>query len=268
MVINIKRAVPVNVAVDGKKLKINTAEDSVSDMLKAEGIVLNDKDKISPAKSDGIEKGMDIKIVRVVEKTVVSAEAIPYTTTNKLDDDIEQGVTKTVQNGQDGEKEISTKVVYEDGVEVSRSKVGETVKKTPVNKIIAIGTLAWFTASRGGGSRKLYYTRQLHMRATAYTSNYSCTGKNPGDYGFGITVTGAAASRASNTLSGWSTVAVDPSVIPLGSKLYVEGYGLAIAEDVGGGVRGNSIDLYFNNNSDINSWGMKYVNVYVLKNVN
>ena len=92
------------------------------------------------------------------------------------------------------------------------------------------------------------YTDSLRMRATAYTADYASTGKGPGDSGFGITASGTVAKRNKGS---YSSVAVDPRVIPLGTKLYVEGYGYAIAEDTGGAIKGNSIDLFFNSSSEV-----------------
>lgn len=61
-----------------------------------------------------------------------------------------------------------------------------------------------------------------------------------------------------------STIAVDPSVIPLGSKVYVDGYGYAIAADTGGAIKGNIIDLYLNTSSECTSWGRRPVNVLIV----
>lgn len=58
---------------------------------------------------------------------------------------------------------------------------------------------------------------------------------------------------------------MDPRVIPYGTKLYVEGYGYAIAEDTGGAIKGNKIDVYFNSAEECSNWGVRYVNVYLLK---
>ncbi|WP_051514764.1 ubiquitin-like domain-containing protein [Fervidicella metallireducens] len=239
MEVFIRRAVPVTVRVDGKELKIYTAEDTVKNMLNQEGIVLNEKDRVSEGLKEPITENMKIVVVRVEEKTITSTEKIAYKIFKKSDSRLEKGTTKILQDGQDGEKLVTMKVVYEDGKEVSKIKIGEAIKKSPINKIVAVGTISWFTPARGG---RVPYTRKLTMKATSYTANYKCTGKRPGDKGFARTATGAIAKR---NPSGWSTVAVDPRVIPLGTKLYVVGYGFAIAQDTGGAVKGNIIDLYF-----------------------
>lgn len=263
MEIVIKRAVPVTVKADNSTLVIQTAEDTVKDMLEAEDIDLGELDKVSCGVEEGIASGMEITITRVAEQYVTTTEAVEYGLVKKKDSSLEQGTSKILQEGQQGEKEITTKIVYEDGKEVSSEVVNEVVTKKPVDRIVAVGTLRYFTASRGGSSTKVYYTRSIRMKATSYTSNYACTGKNPGDRGFGITATGTVARR---NPSGYSTVAVDPDVIPLGTKLYVEGYGYAIAEDVGGAVNGNIIDLYFEpNEMGKGLWSTHYVNVYILK---
>lgn len=86
------------------------------------------------------------------------------------------------------------------------------------------------------------------MQATAYT-------------GGTFTATG---SRPVRNPDGISTIAVDPSVIPLGSKVYVDGYGVAIAADTGGAIKGNIIDLYFNSEAECISWGRRDVSVTIL----
>ena len=152
-----------------------------------------------------------------------------------------------------------TRVVYENGKEISRKLIGETIKKQPVQKIVAMGALSVYTPSRGV---KVPYTSSIRMRSTAYTANYADTGKDPGDAYFGITASGTVAKRNEGN---YSSVAVDPRVIPLGTRLYVEGYGYAVAEDTGGAIKGNRIDLFFDSSSEVDSWGVKWINVYVVK---
>lgn len=258
--ISIKKAVDVVVKVDGRQLKIKSAEDNVGDMLKAEKIQVGDDDKISPLKDAELAKNLNVTIVRVDSVLVNQYADIDFQVVTKQDDNMEKGVQKVVTEGKKGQKEFSFKVIYEDGKEVSRKLISELITQNPIDRIISVGTLGVINdPSRGG---KIYYTSSVGVRATAYSSDFNSTGKNPGDYGFGITATG---TRARRSVGGYSSVAVDPNVIPLGTKLYIPGYGCAIAEDTGRGIKGNAIDVYFDSESQALSWGMKWLTVYILK---
>lgn len=94
------------------------------------------------------------------------------------------------------------------------------------------------------------------MEATAYCSCYKCTGKHPGDPGYGITKSGVRVKPG--------IVAVDPKVIPLGTKLWIEGCGNAVAADIGWGIKGNRIDIYMDRHNDASEFGRKMVRVKVL----
>ncbi|MCX7884048.1 MAG: ubiquitin-like domain-containing protein [Caloramator sp.] len=261
MKISIKRAVPITVRYDGKVEKVYTAFDTVNEVLKSKGIALNEKDKVVPTLSSKIIKDLDIKVTRVKEEIIATTLQIPFKTIKRNDNNLAKGTVKVLQEGTSGEKIVTTKVVYEDGIEVSRFKAGEKVRKKPINKVVAVGTLSWFIPSRGGD--RVYYTRKLVMKATSYTADFASTGKRPGDSGFGITSSG---TRAKRNPDGYSTVAVDPRVIPLGTRLYVEGYGFAIAEDTGGAVKGKIIDLYFHPGTrEYRNWSTKYVDVYIVR---
>ncbi|EPY2307649.1 3D domain-containing protein [Clostridium sporogenes] len=103
------------------------------------------------------------------------------------------------------------------------------------------------TLSRGE-SNSTSYSKVMVMEATAYA-------------GDGITASGNGTSRNPN---GYSTIAVDPRVISIGTRVYVEGYGYAIAHDTGGAIKGNRIDLFMNSEAECNSWGRRTVKVYVI----
>jgi 3D (Asp-Asp-Asp) domain-containing protein len=93
---------------------------------------------------------------------------------------------------------------------------------------------------------------------TAYTAGPESTGKQPGDPGYGITASGT-------TVMDGRTIAVDPEQIPLGSKVYIEGIGFRVAEDTGGAIKGNRIDVYMSNLDEAIHFGVKKgVKVYVL----
>lgn len=101
-------------------------------------------------------------------------------------------------------------------------------------------------------------TQVLTSTLTAYTSGYESTGKTPGDPDYGITATGSKVKEG-------ETIAVDPSIIPMGSTVYIEGVGVRKAEDTGGAIKGTRIDVYMNNLDQAVTFGVKRnVKVYVL----
>ncbi|AOZ77520.1 3D domain-containing protein [Clostridium pasteurianum] len=249
--IYIKRAVGLELLVDGKNLKIKSGEKSVEDVLKAEDIKLNDLDKVNPSKDEEIKSGMKVVVTRVSMKQVKEEKPIDFETVTQKDSTMGSDEKQVVQQGTAGSKEVTTNITYEDGKEVARNIVSEVVKSEPVKAIVKVGTLGIVNANRGGGGR-VVYKNKISANATAYTA----------DLNFGITVSG---TRVKRNVNGYSSIAVDPRVIPLGSKLYVPGYGYGIAEDTGGAIKGNRIDLFFTSESECVNWGVRGVDVYILK---
>lgn len=252
-IINIKRAVEVEMVVANKTIVIKTAEDTIKDMIKseneelrAEGIEFNEEiDEITPSLDTEISDNLTIQLVKVEITNEVATEDINYETVVEEDENLDINNEDIRQAGEAGQKEITYKVVKKDGKEVSREVVQSKVVKEPVNEIIAQGTRRVF-ASRDGN---MEYKDLIYCESTAYA-------------GDGITATGTVPSY---NPGGISTIAVDPRVIPLGSLVYVEGYGKAIASDTGGLIRGNIIDVFLNSELECRSWGRKYnVPVYIL----
>lgn len=122
-------------------------------------------------------------------------------------------------------------------------------RNAPVQTISSLpDRIAYNLPSRSGTPR---VPTTIEAIVTAYTKN------DPGMDGKGITFTGTKARPG--------IAAVDPAVIPLGSVLYVPGYGYARAEDIGGAIKGNRIDLYFENRSDALKWGRKRMRVEIVQ---
>ena len=253
-IIFIDKAVNVSINVDGKTLSVDSAEGTVKDLLEAEGIMLDEEDRVTPSVDEKLTLGMSIDITRVSRQLLNEVQTIAFETETRNNSDLKQGTEVIVQDGANGERTITTEVVYENGQEVGRRVVEETVSKEPVKKVVDIGTLAVIRPSRGDSGTEYGYNTMLVCTSTAYTSDRGDSGT--------ITATGVSVNRDPN---GYSTVAVDPRVIPLGTKLYIEGYGLAIAADTGGAIIGNKVDVYFNSYEESVNWGRRQVNVYILR---
>lgn len=254
-VISIKKAVSVTLTVGDKELKLKTTENTIEEMLtanyetlKTEGVEVNrDLDEISPALNTKITPDLKIDIVKVEIKNEVKNEEIAFDVVEETDPDLDISVKEVVREGSPGEKEVTYEVVYKNGVEVSRGIKSSKVISEPVNKVVVQGTRK--TVASREEEQSVGYKSVVYVEATAYD-------------GGGITATGTVPVRNSN---GISTVAVDPRVIPLGSLVYVEGYGQAIAADTGGAIRGNIVDVYLNSKEEAINWGRKHnVAVYVL----
>lgn len=251
--IKIKRAVPISILADGKNTYLKSSEDDIQSMFNAEGINLTSEDYVEPSLDTKLCSNMNVKIVRVVTKNEKKNFEIPYNTTLKKDSSLPNTSKYTAVDGENGIKEVTYSVKYADGVEVARAKTGEAITKNPKDKVTVLGTYPVIPVSSDG--TPLPYSKLINCKATAY-------GSLSGSRGNTYTASSMPAVRDTD---GYSTIAVDPSVIPLGTRLFVQNYGFAIAADTGTAIKGNFIDVYFNSRGEINNWAVKYVNVYILK---
>ncbi|HOJ09174.1 MAG TPA: 3D domain-containing protein [Clostridiales bacterium] len=256
----IKRATPVSIYVDGKEEQILTQMNTVKGVLEANQIAFSESDLLEGANiEDTVFPGMKFRIIRIKEDLITEKEAISFKVEKRPSQRMEQGVEKTVRDGKEGVKEYLYRVVYEDGEIKTKELVKESIAMVPIDKVVEYGTIATGTTSRG---EKFRYKKVIDARATAYTASFKDTGKNPDHPYFGITYTGVKVKKG--------IIAVDPKVIPLGSRVYIEGigktpdYGYALAADIGGGVKGNMVDLYMDTQKEADNWGIRKVKVYIL----
>lgn len=260
----IKRAVPVSLTADGETRNLLTWRSTVGELLKEQDIELGELDRMAGlTKYTPIRENLAIRVIRVRVEKVSEFEATPYNVIEVPDHALNEGETRVTQTGIDGENESVFEIIYEDGRPISRTFLEERVVSLPTERIVTYGTVKNFRNSRGDVVR---YTEALDFRATAYTASYEDTGKRPGEFGFGITKSGIRAREG--------VIAVDPRVIPLGTRVYVEvpgpapDYGFAIAADIGSAIRGNLIDLYFDTSQKAIQWGRRNVRVYILNEQN
>ncbi len=142
-----------------------------------------------------------------------------------------------------------------------RSVVSHNIKQpASLKSIETMAALAPVLSSAEGTAASAHHLaveKTYQCMLTAYGPGFESTGKHPGDPAYGITASGRIALPR-------HTVAVDPRLIPLGSLMYIDGIGYRVAEDVGGAIRGQHIDLYFPNDTDAVKFGVKsHVKVFV-----
>lgn len=250
--IEVVRSFPVTIKTSEQTIRLNTVGPTVRDILNDAHIKYDEDDKIIPALSECVAAGQHIEVVDVRSEIVTSRRTLQPEIEYRRDYALEKGVRKVVRKGEYGFTERQEKVVYENGREKKRVFLGERIIKPKVNTIIALGIrpiLRVLVTSRGS----YRYHEVKVMQATAYSPGPESCGKYAKH---GRTYTGKKA--------GFGIVAVDPKVIPLGTKLYVEGYGRAEAADIGSAIKGNRIDLCFETYREAVMFGRKKLNVYIL----
>lgn len=260
MRIKVKRVHKVNLICDGFNVSYLTSAKTYREFLEENHIVLSASDSTSEHPDTVLGADNTLKITRVQKFSGEVSEEIPYITRRYEDPYLEKGKTRLVQKGQNGVKKINCDIVYNNGVEVSRNVKGEYVSQKAVEEIIAVGTATGNLATVGADT--FSYKKVLTCSATAYDLSFQSTGKMPGHPAYGITATGTYAKLG--------TVAVDPRVIPLGTKMYIVStdgsvvYGYCTAEDTGGAIKGNKVDLFYNTTAECMQFGRRSVYVYIL----
>ena len=237
----------VNINYLGENISFKTLASTVSDALKEKNIEVGETQEIS---TDMFGKLGKSNIISITEKPVVLAmaevESVPEVTVEPIQEEKEPVKEENIDRSASVKQ--STTATSRGNV---RTSWGPDVYQKEDGVLEASdGTL-------------IEYEGVMQLEATAYCACYECCGKYPGNKWYGITATGTRAKVG--------TIAVDPRVIPLGTKVYVEGlygaknYGYATAEDTGGAIKGKIIDLYFDTHRETINWGRQQVKVYILK---
>lgn len=245
----------ITLVIDGVNKKIpaqqNASVEAVITAYSKETGITYDYNKA--LKNFKVNNGAIIEISSNRTETIEEIAEVPFETETVTNPELNEGVQNVLVEGVNGEQKTTVKVVYAAGKEVSRETVATEITLAPVKQVVEIGA-----APTVKGIDGVYqFEKELTMTATAYTADYGSTGKHPGDPYFGITASGARARVG--------IVAVDPAVIPLGTELYIDGYGYAVAGDTGSAIKGNKIDLYFNSYTECMQFGRQKIAVYILK---
>lgn len=238
--VEIKRAHRIALVADRETSEFYSAADTVGDVLQEKKVDLSGLDVVNPAAGEKITGDTEIRVVRVRIENEEVKTPVAYDTRRVPNPEMARGISRTVVRGQNGEEVQMWSVTYHDDQVVSRHMVDRKAISKPVEAVVHVGTGQ--TVSRGGET--IRFREAMDVTATAYTY----TGYN----------------TASGTRPQYGVVAVDPRVIPLGTRMYIDGYGHATALDTGGAIKGNRIDVFVESESDAHRWGVRSVRVYLL----
>lgn len=255
--IKIDKAFPVTVNDGGEEKEFWTTGGTVEELLEKNDITFKETDKVKPGLDKEVKKDTEVSIIHVEKKTEEIEESIPFQTEEESDSSLEKGTTKTISEGEEGKVIKIYEITLENDEEADKKLIEEKVIKESKNKVVAVGTkevkkesanTSNSNSSSGNDEGKVFT-----MEATAYGPD--CSGCS------GITATGINIKQSPTP----KVISVDPNVIPLGSRVWVEGYGEAIAADTGGAIKGNRIDVLVKSEAyAASNWGRRTVQVKIL----
>ncbi len=284
--IHITRVQLITVREDDQSYVVGSYGGTVADVLASLDITLEAGDKISCSLDDPTYDGMTVEIFSVEQEILEYEAAVPFETQVYEDASLEPGQEVVLAEGVDGLKRYKAQVVYNDGVEVQRHILSQTVLVEPQDAVVLRGVdrsvmdqtfehvddyivptglykyIAPAAVDAEDTEEKLVpgttlsYHTAVQFKATAYTCNsWNYLGNRK-------TFTGTDARVGA--------IAVDPRVIPLGTRMYIASadgeyiYGYCVAEDTGGLIKGNLVDLYYDTHDECMEFGRRDIIIYFL----
>ncbi|MBR4307995.1 MAG: G5 domain-containing protein [Oscillospiraceae bacterium] len=278
--IDIQRMQLVTVDYRGNRHVAGTYGETVGQLLDEMGLEITERDHLSCERDQLTYDGLLVQIIHTEVKSEQNETVIPFETNYFEDPELEPGEEIVLVEGSEGLVCRSQRVVYENGVEISRETLGERTVTEAVTRLVIRGPETvlrsqpdepeYLASVAEDGNRKqsvstsgntlttdsgmtYTYSKKVSVTCTAY----SCEGYT------GITATG--------TIARVGAVAVDPKYIPLGTKMYIVSndgkyvYGYCVAEDTGGSIKGMKIDLYFDTVDECWDFGVRSCTAYILK---
>ena len=244
--IEVTRAMPVKVWKAGRTTEYTIGRKTVRDVLNAVGVDYKGF-QVYPGLDTEVTPDMTIHIISPTNKLTTETRDIPYEVEMRNNDNLPRGRQNVISPGQNGQEKVTYREIKV-GSETVRQELNREVLSEPVPEIVEVGTgnnLNMIETSRGF----VRYRSARTVEASAYTLAEGS--------GTGLTSTGVVPYHG--------VVAVDPDVIPYGTRMYIPGYGFAVAADCGGAINGNTIDLFMEDYGDAISWGRRDVTVYFLE---
>lgn len=250
MKVVVQHARAINLRTGNSVNVLYTQKTTLREALAEVGLFLGEDDRVEPALDALVTNNMDARLVRVSGQAFFERETVERKTVLKADPSMSGFATRRV-NGRDGVRVSEFKLVIEDGVVKERTFVKQYFEPEVVDNVIYYSPEA--TQNYGFAPGVTTIAEVKRVWATWY--NPASSGKPFGDPGYNVTRTGTPVVRG--------VVAVDPAVIPLGTRMFIPGYGFAIAADTGGGIVGDMIDLGFPDGVQVD-WHTGPVDIYIL----
>ena len=265
--ITICRSQRVTVCYHGEETVVTTFGETAGELLSRLNLEVGEYDVLSHTPDTLLDDGMDLRVDSVINRQETYTSTLPHETLLCNDASLPTGTREVLTEGVDGEMLLTADVLYVNGKETERAVLSETVTKAPVTEVVAVGTGKTPEAANPDAmpviadgyitlptGEVLTYTGSATIRATAYTHT---------DAGCDMTTyTGTTVHKG--------TVAVDPRYIPYGTRMFIVSndgeyvYGIAVAEDCGGDIKGDRMDLYFPTFDECIQFGRRVCTVYFL----
>ncbi|AIQ26802.1 MULTISPECIES: 3D domain-containing protein [Paenibacillus] len=271
----ITRAQKLVLTADGATKTIYTTEDSLGDAITKLGYSLEGNDKIFPSLDTAVTPDMEVKIVRITKQTVQRTVNLPFKVIKTADPSLYKGDVRVAQAGKPGAIIQHIEKIYQDGELVSMNMVGKEVQTVTKDKVIAVGTKAVPKPVVAAATTSKATTTSKSSKVSAKSNNvtskagvdfeYKKMIKNVSMTAYSSEEPGIGTRTASGTrVTEGRTIAVDPNVIPIGWWVYIEGLGFRRAEDTGGAIKGNKVDVYYDSLSHARNFGRKSRTIYVI----
>lgn len=278
-VLTVRRAFPVYITVGSETKMVNMVGGTVADALAEAGVTLDESSVCNLKPEAVLTEETYIDVVSVKYVTESYNESIPFTAKVEYSSSLEKG-KKQVKGGVNGSRTVTVKKTYKNGVVTATETVSTVVTKPAVDKVTVIGTKVVNkkqTSTTANGTKP--YSSIKTISTLKAPANLTLTNKGiPTSYKKKVTVEATAYTDhsgtrcASGVLPQTGYIAVNPKVIPYGTKMFIVSadgkyvYGYAIAADTGGFIRKrpNNVDLFFNTKSECRQFGRRDVVIYFL----
>lgn len=242
-VLEVRRALPITIAKHGDSTKIYSSKETVGEVLAS--LAINHDGKIVyPAVETPVTADMQVHILSRFDEITEEEQAIEAPVEFIDDHEKAYGETEVLEPGAPGKVKVVSKTTLKDGF-LQTEVIDRHILTEPKKSVIKRGMARSVETSRG----RMRYSKIMTMEISAYTLGEGA--------GTGLTSIGIAPYEG--------IVAVDPRVIPYYTKMYIPGYGIAMAGDTGGSIRGNKLDVFMHDWNRAIQWGRRTLDVYILE---